>query len=239
MGTVGTGAGKTQDLNLNHARFPGDRAADLGRVQTQVTSQGWLESTPEGRHPQIRGWRAGGSLAVASSTPATRRGNSRQGCRWCRVARADGDSQVSALGVDLPSGAPFRCKHRIEHRKRTPGQRGLRVGANLLSRNLDGNQIAWKYRRCAGHANLPFRDGGKRQAGKCDCLREFTSRPELALGAARESGHNSICQNGLKVLLRATVRPRERDSSAISSGVAALKSAESTPVRDCPGLLAR
>ena len=40
-------------------------------VQTQVTAQGWRGSTPEGRRPQIRGWRAGGSLAVASSTPAT------------------------------------------------------------------------------------------------------------------------------------------------------------------------
>src|SRR5208337_2617552 len=40
-------------------------------VQTQVTAQGWLGSTPEGRRPQIRGWRAGGSLPVASSTPAT------------------------------------------------------------------------------------------------------------------------------------------------------------------------
>ena len=54
------------------------------------------------------------------------RGNSRQGRRWCRVARADRDSQVSALGVGLPSGAPFRCTHRIMHRKRGPGQRGPR-----------------------------------------------------------------------------------------------------------------
>ncbi len=136
-------------------------------------------------------------------------------------------------------GAPFRCAHRLAHRKRAHGQRGLRVGASLPGRNLDGNQIAWNYRTCAGHADLLFRDGGKRQAGKCDCLLEFTSRPELSLRAARESGHNSICQNGLKVLLRVTVRPKKRDSSAISSGVAALKSAESTPVRDCPGLLAR
>ena len=60
---------------------------------------------------------------------------------------------------------PFRCKHRIMHRKRGPGQQGLRVGANLLGRNLDGNQIAWKYRACAGHADLLFRDGVKRQAG--------------------------------------------------------------------------
>ena len=109
------------------------------------------------------------------------------------------------------------------------------MGANLLGRNLDGNQIAREYRTCAGHADLLFGDGGIRQAGKCDCLLEFTSRPELALGAARESGHNSIYQNCLKVLLRATVRPRERDSSAISSGVAALKSAESTPVRRAAG----
>ena len=48
------------------------------------------------------------------------RGNSRQGRRRCRVARADRDSQVSALGVGLRSGAPFRCTHRIAHRKRGP-----------------------------------------------------------------------------------------------------------------------
>src|SRR5271157_1093387 len=34
-------------------------------------TSGWLGATPEGRRPQIRGFRAGGSLAVASSTPAT------------------------------------------------------------------------------------------------------------------------------------------------------------------------
>ena len=40
-------------------------------VQKRVTAQGWLGSTPEGQRPQIRGLRAGGSLAVASSIPAT------------------------------------------------------------------------------------------------------------------------------------------------------------------------
>ena len=40
-------------------------------VQTQVTAQGCLGSTPEGRRTQIRGWRAGGSPAVSSPTPAT------------------------------------------------------------------------------------------------------------------------------------------------------------------------
>ena len=54
--------------------------------------------------------------------------------------------------------------------KRGPGQQGLRVGADLLGRNLDGNQIACKYRACAGHADLLFGDSVKRQAGKCDCL---------------------------------------------------------------------
>ena len=104
-------------------------------------------------------------------------------CTWS-TRSADRGSQVSALGVGLPSGTPFRCRHRIKHRKRAPGQRGLRVGANLLCRNLDGNQIAWKYRRCAGHANLLFRDGVKRQVGKCDCLLEFTTRPELSQSRA-------------------------------------------------------
>ena len=40
-------------------------------VQKRVTAQGWLGSTPEGQCPQIRGLCAGGSLAVASSIPAT------------------------------------------------------------------------------------------------------------------------------------------------------------------------
>ena len=40
-------------------------------VQKWVTTQGWLGSTPEGQRPQLRGLRAGGSLAVASSIPAT------------------------------------------------------------------------------------------------------------------------------------------------------------------------
>src|SRR5208337_4851294 len=42
-----------------------------GMVQKRVTAQGWLGSTPVGQRPQIRGLRAGGSLAVASSIPAT------------------------------------------------------------------------------------------------------------------------------------------------------------------------
>ena len=40
-------------------------------VQTQVTAQGWPGSTPEATPPDPRLAGAGGSLAVASSTPAT------------------------------------------------------------------------------------------------------------------------------------------------------------------------
>ena len=42
------------------------------RLKSRLHLRGWLGSTPEGRRPQIRDFRAGGSLAVASSTPATR-----------------------------------------------------------------------------------------------------------------------------------------------------------------------
>jgi len=43
----------------------------FGMVQKRVAAQEWLGSTPEGQRPQIRGLRAGGSLAVASAIPAT------------------------------------------------------------------------------------------------------------------------------------------------------------------------
>ncbi len=147
--------------------------------------------------PGKRGWPPTASVTCRFGTQLRWlvRQNSRA-CSSSRIWRTTGyrcgtgpfpqnPAQVSASGVGLPFGAPFRCKHRIKHRKRAPGQRGLRVGANLLSRNLDGNQIAWKYRRCAGHANLLFRDGVKRQVGKCDCLLEFTTRPELSQSRAR------------------------------------------------------
>ena len=130
------------------------------------------------------GFGVGRGFAIRGPFPVQAPDKAPETCTWS-TRSADRGSQVSALGVGLPSGTPFRCRHRIKHRKRAPGQRGLRVGANLLSRNLDGNQIAWKYRRCAGHANLLFRDGVKRQVGKCDCLLEFTTRPELSQSRAR------------------------------------------------------
>ena len=130
------------------------------------------------------GFGVGRGFAIRGPFPVQAPDKAPETCTWS-TRSADRGSQVSASGVGLPFGAPFRCKHRIKHRNRAPGQRGLRVGANLQSRNLDGNQIAWKYRRCAGHANLLFRDGVKRQVGKCDCLLEFTTRPELSQSGAR------------------------------------------------------
>src|SRR5271166_2561572 len=64
-------------LDIGVGRDIGDEGKrDVARifssmVQKRVTAQGWLGSTPVGQRPQIRGLRAGGSLAVASSIPAT------------------------------------------------------------------------------------------------------------------------------------------------------------------------
>ena len=113
------------------------------------------------------------------------------------------------VGRGFAIWGPFRVQASVKAPESCAWSTRSEGGRNLLGRNLDGNQIARKYRTCAGHADLLFRDGGKRQAGKCDCLPEFTSRPELALRAA-QSGHNSMCQNGLEVLLRVTVRTKKQ-----------------------------
>ena len=160
-----------------------DRAHLLIHPVTIYTGRIFILIDPNTSEPGP-GFGVGRGFAIRGPFPVQAPDKAPETCTWS-TRSADRGSQVSALGVGLPSGTPFRCKHRIKHRKRAPGQRGLRVGANLLSRNLDGNQIAWKYRRCAGHANLLLRDGVKRQVGKCDCLLEFTTRPELSQSRAR------------------------------------------------------
>jgi hypothetical protein len=58
-------------MPASSAEIEGSSWRKRAKVQKQVTQEGWLGSMPEGRRPQIRGFRAGGSLAVASLTPAT------------------------------------------------------------------------------------------------------------------------------------------------------------------------
>ncbi len=80
---------------------PGKKAADVSREQSRKLSGNERlepDSMP-GRIEQLeKSW---GSARCAGRTVVP---PSRRGCRWCRVARADGDSQVAAWGVDLPSG---------------------------------------------------------------------------------------------------------------------------------------
>ncbi len=68
-------SGPRPELRPEGFALPGllRRPADpnTGMVQKEVTPQGWLGSTPEGRRPQVRGLRAGGSPAGAGSTAAT------------------------------------------------------------------------------------------------------------------------------------------------------------------------
>ena len=119
-----------------------------GNFHVQFLGEGVAATSPP--YPTL-GWATTQVYPARNSPPC--RGNSRQGCRWCRVARADADSQVSALGVGLPSGGPFPVRARSAHRKRAHGQQGLRAGANLLGRNLDGNQIAGVPNMLSGDTN--------------------------------------------------------------------------------------
>ena len=72
------------------------------------------------------------------------RGNNPQGCRSCRVARADRDSPVSAFGVGLPSGAPFPVQAPDNAPETWTWSTRSEGGRDLLSRNLNGNPMAWK-----------------------------------------------------------------------------------------------
>jgi hypothetical protein len=59
---------RTHDAWLANDAVP---RCNRARFKSRLHKRGWLGSTPAGRRPQVRGFRAGGSLAVASSTPAT------------------------------------------------------------------------------------------------------------------------------------------------------------------------
>ncbi len=78
--------------------------------------------------------------------------------------------KFSALGVGLPYRALSGARTGLTLHASRSTLHASRGGRQLAGRNLDGNQIAWKYRTCAGHEDLLFRDGLKRRAGKCDFL---------------------------------------------------------------------
>jgi len=98
------------------------RRTEYGMVQTEVTAQGWLGSTPGVRRPQIRGWLPGGSLAVASSTPAThllspaktrKLNHTRNSCRFSRPSER-GVRSGAEKRHEFPSCA--RCRQGAEKR---------------------------------------------------------------------------------------------------------------------------
>jgi len=66
-----TSPGGARQLVRNHWQDGAAEPSENGHGSKAGYNSGWLGSTPEGRRPQIRGLRAGGSLAIASSTPAT------------------------------------------------------------------------------------------------------------------------------------------------------------------------
>ena len=99
-------------------------------VQKRVTVQGWLGSTPEGQRPQIRGLRAGGSLAVASSIPATQLSSPARLAERVVTPHAPmtlGANHVSRAqkGGDPAAAGDLRLGHRA------PGRGGRRASISL------------------------------------------------------------------------------------------------------------
>ena len=98
----------------------------------------------------------------APSAPAGGgRGKSRPGGPAApRAARADRKSKVAAWGVGRPSAAPFRCAHRIAHRKRGPGPRRPKIEGRGVGR---GSAIGGPF-RCAHR--IAHRKRGPGQPGR-------------------------------------------------------------------------
>src|SRR5271165_6486122 len=126
-------------------------------VQKRVTVQGWLGSTPEGQRPQIRGLRTGGSLAVASSIPATQLSSP------ARLAeRVVTPYAPMTLGANHVSRAPERGDPaaagdlRLGHR--APGRGGRRASIPLpaLTTLLSalGAFCLWEFRVFSTNLNI-------------------------------------------------------------------------------------
>src|SRR5208337_3276003 len=113
---------------LNHARN--------GMVQTQVTAQGCLGSTPEGRRPQIRGWRAGGSLAVSSPTPA---------------APLLSPAKIRELNHAAFAGLSYPTDRQVVRNPQCRAARFRRVNEHTPAHR----RSAWATRGLASHTELP------------------------------------------------------------------------------------
>ena len=85
---------------------------DLGMVQKQVTSRGWLGSTPEGRRPQVRGlrWGLAGGCQLDPSHPGlvTSEDAEIEPCLDRDVAAAWSDLDSFAVDRNLPAIPPLR-----------------------------------------------------------------------------------------------------------------------------------
>ena len=129
----------------------------IGMIQKRVTAQGWLGLTPEGQRPQIRGLRAGGSLAVASSIPATQLSSPARLAERVVTPHAPmtlGANHVSRRqkGGDPTAAGDLRLGHRA------PGRGGRRAsiplhGATTLLSAL-GAFCLWEFRVFSTNLNI-------------------------------------------------------------------------------------
>ena len=134
-----------------------EKRQNKGMVQKGVTAQGWLGSTPEGQRPQIRGLRAGGSLAVASSIPATQLSSP------ARLAeRVVTPHAPMTLGANHVSRAPERDDPaaagdlRLGHRVPGKGGRRASIPLHALTPLLSalGAFCLWEFRVFSTNLNI-------------------------------------------------------------------------------------
>ena len=129
-------------------------------VQKRVTAQGWLGSTPEGQRPQIRGLRGGGSLAVASSIPATQLSSPARLAERVVTPHAPRPNDVGGpttfpgrqKGGDPAAAGDLRLGHRA------PGRGGRRASIPLHAlttlRSALGAFCLWEFRVFSTNLNI-------------------------------------------------------------------------------------
>ncbi len=136
------------------------------------------------------------------------RGNSRQGRRRCRVARADRDSQVSALGVGLRSGAPYA---------QLKGSWSCMKNGKLLFHHVLQCVSCWKKELPDGDCRQGRRDytkcPGTRSRGtwagdRCYPTASKVHRRQLVADARPDSAQKTGCQGHRFPVHRCTVGPR-------------------------------